>query len=102
MNTAKIYAKGTGQEAQPSDEEVAQKNASLMEEQNKKASKEAWRRHPLTREFFFEINSEVSKLDNLARELAMNYHQTNNHNVIIQTLVKAETLRKLVTDTDSK
>lgn len=99
MNTVKIYSKAIGT---PVDDSIVQ--VKLQQQTNKadrQASIQQWKQHPLTKEFFSKINNDIAELDNEARELAFNYHQTNNHDAIIQRLLRASTLRKVIEETHS-
>lgn len=95
MNQSKIYANATGQTVQPSDEVLKQEAARQTEEQNIKASKELWRRHLITQQFFKEVEDTANGLIELAIAQATTYHEHQNHDLIICNLVKAHTLKTM-------
>lgn len=103
MNPAAIYKQATGKVSEEAKEQIVKQKVELATEQQKeKISIASWLTHPVTKTFFAELETQISKLDNEARELALNYHLTQNHQTIVTTLIKSATLRKLKEDTHEK
>lgn len=68
------------------------------QEQNKQIRQlelQQWKQQSLTIELFRELSSEIEKAETRARQLATTYHTHNNHQEIINLLIKAETYRTL-------
>lgn len=102
MNLAKIYADASGKT------EVVQRRIDelKMPEQQTKEREEAaraqvkfdWLKSTVTQEMLENIGKEITTLINQAIDMSLTYHQTNNHQQIINTLVKVHTLRKVLKD----
>jgi len=54
-----------------------------------------WKHHPFTAKFHRELSEEIDALITSAMSLATCYHTHNNHQQIIEKLVRAAELRKL-------
>ena len=63
---------------------------------DKHQSRLNWRNSTVTQEIFSEMEEQVISLERQARDLACTYHQHQNHQQIIQLLVRANELRKLI------
>jgi hypothetical protein len=61
----------------------------------KVAQKQQWHQDHITQELFRSISSEIEALETRARELACNYPSNQNHQEVIQLLVRSAELRKL-------
>lgn len=99
MNTAKIYAQASGQVDRASElkDELQRKQVAGAEEQAaRQISISNWLANPMTKDFFSNIQNNITELDNRARELALSYPTSNNHQEIILLLVKSATLRQIM------
>lgn len=55
-----------------------------------------WQNSTITKQFFSSIEAEIIELEKQARNLAVSFPQHTNHNQIVQLLIRAAELRKLV------
>lgn len=55
-----------------------------------------WIKDPVTQQMLSSIQKEIDEMNVLATQLACSYPTHNNHQQVIQTLVKADTLRKVI------
>lgn len=54
-----------------------------------------WNKDGVTQQLFKDIETEIDRLETLAREKACGYHVTQNHLEIVNLLVRSAELRKL-------
>jgi hypothetical protein len=96
MNFGKIYSSVT---KLPREESFTNPPDSVEKSNNDAARIQAvhnWKQSTVTQEFVKSTQDEISDLINKAIALAVSYPTTNNHQQIVQNLVKADTLSKLL------
>lgn len=98
MNTAKIYSQAIGRVPKPQLGELTPNagDNSPTEELMKKQYLLDWRQNSLTVDMFRKMGDEVQTLVDQAIELALGYHQHNNHISIITLLIRANTIKKQI------
>lgn len=103
MNAAELYKHATGKVPEQAVETILKSKITLATEaQKEEISWRSWLSHPVTAQFFADIETQISELDSSARELALNYHNTQNHQAIITALIKSATLRQIQETTNAK
>lgn len=55
----------------------------------------SWKSHPFTAKLHKDLVEEMSNLLDSAIALSSNYHQHNNHQIIIDKLIRVDQLRKI-------
>lgn len=58
--------------------------------------KSNWLESTVTQELIKALTEEVTNLETMARQMAVGYPSNQNHLAIIQYLVKADTIRKII------
>ncbi len=103
MNIAAVYKDATGKVPEEvKTQRLAQRVEVLGVKQKEEVSWRSWLTHPVTVQFFADIDNQISELDSEARELALNYHNNKNEQAIITTLIKSATLRKVKENANQK
>ena len=90
MNQAKLYSDATS---------LPDEKAPAVDTPEQAMHKQLilnWRNDAITRIKVAELEKQITELLEEATQLAVSYPQTNNHQQIVQKLVKADTLRKVV------
>lgn len=93
-NLAKIYSDACGGIIKETPENK-QFIDSITESELSKQAKFDWLQNPVTAEIFKSLNNEIEDLEKQARELACGYAEHNNHQRIINLLVRSSELRKI-------
>jgi hypothetical protein len=94
MNIQKIYSDSIGRVAK---EDLESASISPAEDASRFQARMSWLESTITQEIFKEVRDEITSLESKARDLACSYPVHQNHQQIINALVRAEELRKVVT-----
>src|SRR5512139_3229795 len=93
-NIQKLYSESIGRKPLV---EASSIHLSPTEESTRKQLKINWLESTITQEIFKELVEEANSLEEAARQLALTYHTTKNHDAIIQNLIRASEIRKILT-----
>lgn len=95
MNTAKAYQSAVNPPSdKPEDvKETVDPDSIILQQKVHE-----WKRSTVNVEYVRKTQEQISSLLDDAMKLAVQYHQSNNHQQIINKLVQADTLRKVVND----
>ena len=61
-----------------------------------------WQNASITKRFFKALEDEANVLEKTARNLAVSYHSHQNHNQIVQLLIRSAELRKILSNYASR
>lgn len=90
MNTASLYQKATN---------PVEEQAPVQETPEQALNKQLfanWRSDAITRIKIIELETQISELLRDAVQLAVTYPTTNNHQQMVQKLIRVDALRKVV------
>ena len=97
MNFGKIYSDATKLPKKDTPEEEKEKLSAEQHKAIEQQSKEQWLKHPVTINLLKIIAEQQTQLLEQAVQLAVTYHQHNNHQQIIKCLIEADALTKYLT-----
>lgn len=77
------------------DEQIKQKEQKTEDQVIKRTMQVQWLQDTTTKEMFRALQTEILNLESRASQLAVTYHEHNNHMEIINLLVRAAELKKI-------
>lgn len=81
-----------------SEEDEPKKSSSLTSKDPVRIQSEInWQNSTITKEFFSSLEQRINELETQARNNAVAYPQTKNHESIVQALIRSDELRKILT-----
>lgn len=95
-NLAKLYTDATRLPKEVKEDNSKESEDSKQQSQANETFKLNWLGQPQTKDFFEKVEDDINNLLHEAVNLAVQYPQTNNHDGIVNRLVRVDTLRKVL------